>query len=70
MAKAVILCRGIASGNWVAVHVSVNQYWLPDLLRGMGQSIKMGSEGSPMAGIGCKAAGGIFWLGLPIVWHT
>ena len=32
MAEAVILRRGIASGNRVAVHMIVNKYWLPDLL--------------------------------------
>ena len=69
MAEAVILRRGIASGNRVAVHMIVNKYWLSDLVRGRGprQSIKIRSKGSPMAGIGCKGAGRIFWLGLPIV---
>lgn len=66
---AVILRKGIASGNRVAAHMMVSKYWFPDLVRGSGptQSIKIRSKGSPITGMGCKGAGGIFWLGLPTI---
>ncbi len=55
---AMIFLNGIASGNLVATHITVNKNWLPDLVLGNGrtQATITCSNGSPIAGIG---AGGM-----------
>lgn len=49
----------------------VNKNLFPLLVFGRGhtQSIIMCSNGSPIAGIGFKGAGGILLLGFPMFWH-
>ena len=67
-----MLLRGIASGKRVELHIIVNKYSFCDLVLGNGptQSIIMCEKGSSKAGMGCKGAYGIFWLGLPPNWHS
>ncbi len=58
---AVIFLKGITSGNLVATHMIVNKNWLLVLVFGRGpiQSTITCSNGSPIAGIGFKRAGGM-----------
>ena len=69
---AVIFRKGTASGKRVAVHMIVSRNWLPVFVFGNGptQSIRIFSNGSPITGIGHKGAGGIVWLGFPVIWQT
>lgn len=57
----VILRSGIASGNRVAAHIIVSRYLSPLFVFGKGptQSIITLSKGTPVTGIGCRAASGI-----------
>ncbi len=61
MTGAVIFLNGIASANLVATHMMVNRNWLPDFVLGNGptQSTITCSNGSPIAGMGVRGAGGI-----------
>ena len=56
-----IFLNGIASGNLVEVHITVNMYWLPDLVFGKGptQSINILLKGSSNTGMGWSGALGI-----------
>ena len=57
----------MASGNRVEAHIIVIRYSWPDLVLGKGptQSIIILLKGSSKAGMGCKWAFGIVWLGFP-----
>ena len=61
--------EGMASGNLVKAHMIVSRYWLPVLVFGNGptQSISTWLNGSSKAGIGSSGAGGILWLGFPVI---
>ena len=52
---------GIASGNLIALHIIVRMYLFPILVLGSGhtQSISIGSNGSPVVGMGFNGAGRI-----------
>lgn len=57
---AVIFLNRIASGKCVLLHISMSKNWLPDLVLGNGptQSTHTCSNGSHIAGIGLRGAGG------------
>ena len=61
---ALQLDMGIASAYRVAVHISVNKYSLPPLVRGKGPTTSTTtlSKGSPTILIGCKGALTGAWL--------
>ena len=67
-----IFLDGIASGKRVESHMIVKRYSQPDLVLGSGptQSIITLLKGSSNAGIGCKWALGIVWLGFPTIWQV
>lgn len=67
--RAVMLPSGIASGKRVTAHIIVKIYRFPLLVLGSGptQSIMMRANGSPIAGIGYRGAGGIVWLDSPAI---
>ena len=71
MFLVLIFLSGMASGKRVE-HTLLWGYSWPDLLSGKGstQSIIILLNGSSKAGIGCKWAFGIVWLGFPIIWQV
>ena len=71
MFLALILRRGMASGNRVKAHITVSEYWFPALVLGNGptQSTITLLKGSSTAGIGCSGATGTFRFGFPTSWH-
>ena len=64
---AVMLVKGMASGNLDEAHIMVKRYWFLDLIFGKGptQSIISLQNGSSNAGMSLRRAAGIFWLWFP-----
>ena len=69
MVFVLIFLKGIASGKYVEAHIIVKRYSFLDLVFGNGptQSIMFRLKGSSNAGIGCKPALAMTWLGLPTI---
>ena len=62
----------MAYGKRVEAHIIMRRYSLPDFVLGKGptQSIIILLKGSSKAGMGCKWAFGIVWLGFPTIWQV
>ena len=69
MLGAFMFLNGIASGNLVDIHITVNKYWFPLLVLGRGptQFTITLLKGSSITGIGTNGATWGVWFGFPVI---